>query len=193
MKTVGANTEKDFQEKADAGRRESSGLRGEVNTMAATLASLREELKNNEKKEQKKTSELLKTISLLNDEKLKLQNSLNESNLSMTNSNQKSLLELNLIRKKMDDRENDLNIENKQKEQAQKNAFEKFNAKHIAEIENEKLLQNKIAATAEAKEKLMQVTTCLFFIYFYSFFVFAILLLRNVFWQLNCTWREVKS
>ena len=170
MKTVGANTEKDFQEKADAGRRESSGLRGEVNTMAATLASLREELKNNEKKEQKKTSELLKTISLLNDEKLKLQNSLNESNLSMTNSNQKSLLELNLIRKKMDDRENDLNIENKQKEQAQKNAFEKFNAKHIAEIENEKLLQNKIAATAEAKEKLMQVTTCLFFICFYSFF-----------------------
>ena len=160
--------------------------------MAATLASLREELKNNEKKEQKKTSELLKTISLLNDEKLKLQNSLNESNLSMTNSNQKSLLELNLIRKKMDDRENDLNIENKQKEQAQKNAFEKFNAKHIAEIENEKLLQNKIAATAEAKEKLMQVMICLFFICFYFFF-FAILILRNVFWQLNSTWRELKS
>ena len=93
----------------------------------------------------------------------------------------------------MDDRENDLNIEKKQKEQAQKNAFEKFNAKHIAEIENEKLLQNKIAATAEAKEKLMQVMICLFFICFYFFFVFAILILRNVFWQLNSTWRELKS
>ena len=125
--------------------------------MAATLASLREELKNNEKKEQKKSSELLKTISLLNDEKLKLQNLLNESNSSMSTSNQKSLLELNLMRKKMDERENDLNIENRQKEQAQKNAFETFNAKHIAEIENEKLIQNKIASDAEVKEKQMQV------------------------------------
>ena len=125
--------------------------------MAATLASLREELKNNEKKEQKKSSELLKTISLLNDEKLKLQNLLNESNSSMSTSNQKSLLELNLMRKKMDNRENDLNIENRQKEQAQKNAFETFNAKHIAEIENEKLIQNKIASDAEVKEKQMQV------------------------------------
>ena len=157
FKSAGASTEKEFQEKADAGRRESTGLRGEVNTMAATLASLREELKNNEKKEQKKSSELLKTISLLNDEKLKLQNLLNESNSSMSTSNQKSLLELNLMRKKMDDRENDLNIENRQKEQAQKNAFETFNAKHIAEIENEKLIQNKIASDAEVKEKQMQV------------------------------------
>ena len=167
---VGANAEKDFQDKADAGRRESSGLRGEVNTLAATLSSLREELKNNEKKEQKKSLELLKTISLLNDDKDDLQKLLNASNLSVTNSNQKSFMELNLIKKKMDEREIELNKEKKIKEEMNRKVLENFQAKHLAEIENEKSIQNSLISSAESKEKQILVIIVILILLFYLLF-----------------------
>ena len=161
---TGTQIENELKNRAAAGERESNGLRGEVNQMAATLSHIRDELKNSEKNAEKNALENDKKIEKLEKEKEKLQKLLSDSNSSASNNNEKSTNELNLLKKKMDTRESEIKTEQRLKDETHKKAIEVYRDKHMTEMEAEKAIQNNIKAAAALKHSQQEVWLLLEFI-----------------------------
>lgn len=140
-----------------AGERESNGLRGEVNQMAATLSHIRDELKTAEKNTEKTSAENLKQIEKLEKEKEKLLKQLNESNSNSSSMGEKSVLEIKEMKRKMEQREGEVKEERRAREEAQRVAIETFRDKHMTELEAERAVQSNLKTAAGLKQGQLQV------------------------------------
>lgn len=151
------SAEKVLRDRAAAGERESNGLRAEINQMASTLAIIRDELKNQEKNEKRKTAELTSAMAALKDEKERLLCQSEELKASMTSSGSKASIELSSAVSKMELREAEMKREMTEREDAQKRALERLKDRHASEMQTERALFENANAVAAQTHAHLQV------------------------------------
>lgn len=154
------SAEKGLNERLAAGERESNGLRSEVNQMAATLAQLREELKNSEKTLQKNVADSVRALSAAKVEKQKLQSLLEGANSSLTNNGTRASSDIAAMEKRIGDMEAEAASGMKAIEEAHHCALHELREKQDAALDAERIVLENFKAVSILKETQLQVCQC---------------------------------